>query len=204
MIKKFLELILVFSFLQSHAQRIVPAKAQDSVNIILGGAIHIGNGQIIENGAVVFDKGKITFVGATSNVPSASNAKIIHAEGKQIYPGMIAPNTDMGLSEIDAARATNDYNEVGDYNPGVRSLIAYNTDSKATPTVRSNGILLAQVVPQGGIISGTSSIMQLDAWNWEDAAYKADDAIHLNWPSFFKFNFDDFYYIFIDKGSNWN
>src|SRR6185295_15589531 len=81
--------------------------------------------------------------------------------------------------------------EVGDYNPGVRSLIAYNTDSKATPTVRSNGILIAQVVPQGGIVSGASSIMQLDAWNWEDAAYKADDGIHLNWPSFFKFSFDD-------------
>ena len=25
--------------------------------------------------------------------------------------------------------------------------------------------------------------MQLDAWNWEDAAYKADDGIHLSWPS---------------------
>jgi len=189
--KIILSALLTLSFSQSHAQRMVPAKAQDSVTVILGGTIHIGNGQVIENGAVVFDKGKITFVGAASNVPSTSNAKIIRAQGKQIYPGIIAPNTDMGLSEIDAARATNDYYEVGDYNPGVRSLIAYNTDSKAIPTVRSNGILLAQVVPQGGIISGTSSIMQLDAWNWEDAEYKIDDGLHLNWPSFFKFDFND-------------
>lgn len=190
--KKLLFSISLFSiFYSSNAQRIVPAHAQDSIIVILGGTVHIGNGQVIENGAVVFDKGKITFVGAESNVPSSGNAKIIQAQGKQIYPGIIAANSYLGLSEIEAARATNDYNEIGNYNPGVRSLIAYNTDSKAIPTIRSNGILLAQAVPQGGIISGTSSIMQLDAWNWEDAAYRADDGIHLNWPSFFKFKFDD-------------
>jgi imidazolonepropionase-like amidohydrolase len=72
--------------------------------------------------------------------------------------------------------------EVGEMNPNVRSVIAYNTDSKIIPTVRSNGVLLEQVVPQGGTISGQSSIMQLDGWNWEDATYKADDGIHVNWP----------------------
>src|SRR6185295_10463860 len=142
--KTILLALLAISFSQSYAQRIVPANEQDSVTIILDGTIHVGNGQVIENGAVIFDKGKITFVGETSNVRLSGNAKIIRAQGKQIYPGIIAPNTDIGLSEIDAARATNDYNEVGNYNPGVRSLIAYNTDSKATPTVRSNGILIAQ------------------------------------------------------------
>jgi hypothetical protein len=48
--------------------------------------------------------------------------------------------------------------------------------------VRSNGILLAQVVPDGGTLSGTSSVVQLDAWNWEDAAYKTDEGVHLSWP----------------------
>ena len=47
----------------------------------------------------------------------------------------------------------------------------------------SNGILLANVIPDGGIISGSSSVVQLDAWNWEDAAYKMDVAIHLRMPS---------------------
>ncbi|MBT8280270.1 MAG: amidohydrolase family protein, partial [Muriicola sp.] len=45
---------------------------------------------------------------------------------------------------------------------------------------------LGQVTPQGGRISGTSSIVQFDAWNWEDAAVKVDDGIHLNWPSTFR------------------
>lgn len=172
------------------AQRIAPAVTQAAPVIITGATIHVGNGQVIENGAIVFNNGKITYVGTAANAP-ASGATIIDAKGKQVYPGIIAPVTNIGLNEIEAARATNDYAEVGDYNPGTRSLIAYNTDSKVIPTVRSNGVLLTQVAPQGGIISGTSSVMQLDAWNWEDAQYKADDGLHLNWPSWFKFNFDD-------------
>ncbi|MBK9731655.1 MAG: amidohydrolase family protein [Chitinophagaceae bacterium] len=175
---------------KSAAQRIAPVGAQTVPVVITGATIHVGNGQVIENGAIAFSAGKINYVGAASGAPVAG-ATIIDAKGKQVYPGFIAPCTNIGLNEIEAARATNDYAEVGDFNPGTRSLIAYNTDSKAIPTVRSNGVLLAQVTPQGGIISGASSIMQLDAWNWEDAQYKADDGIHLNWPSYFKFDFND-------------
>lgn len=32
------------------------------------------------------------------------------------------------------------------------------------------------------MISGSSSVVQLDAWNYEDAAYKMDNGIHLNMP----------------------
>src|SRR5690606_15219179 len=85
-------------------------------------------------------------------------------------------------AEVESVRATLDYNEVGDLNAHVRALIAYNTDSKVINTVRSNGVLLAQVTPQGGLISGQSSVVQLDAWNWEDAAYKTDDGMHIRWP----------------------
>ena len=63
--------------------------------------------------------------------------------------------------------------------------MAYNAESKLVESMRPNGILTAQVSPNGGRISGTSSIMQLDGWNWQDAALKADDGIHLNWPSSF-------------------
>ena len=52
--------------------------------------------------------------------------------------------------------------------------------------MRPNGVLIAQISPQGGRISGTSSIVQLDAWNWEDAVIKTNDGIHLNWPNTFR------------------
>src|SRR5256885_16331804 len=96
-------LILIFSVpvtTQIFAQRIVPALAQEKPIVITGGTIHVGNGQVIENGAVAFDKGKITYAGISSNAPSG-NATIIDAKGKQIYPGLIAPNTDLGLNEIE-------------------------------------------------------------------------------------------------------
>ncbi|OOQ62272.1 amidohydrolase family protein [Mucilaginibacter pedocola] len=161
---------------------ISPAKAQSKAVIITGATIHVGNGQVINNGYIAFDKGKITDIGEGTG--TTNGAEVINAAGKHIYPGFIAPMTTLGLIEVESgARGTVDDEETGELNPHVRSIIAYNTDSKVIPTVRSNGILLAQPVPSGGIISGESSVVQLDAWNWEDAAYKTDMAIHLNWPS---------------------
>jgi imidazolonepropionase-like amidohydrolase len=161
---------------------ISPAKPQSKPVVITGATIHVGNGQVINNGYIAFDKGKITGIGE-GTAPVTAGSEVINATGKQIYPGFIAPMTTLGLIEVEeGARGTVDDAETGDLNPHVRSLVAYNTDSKVIPTVRSNGILLAQPTPNGGIISGESSVVQLDAWNWEDAAYKKDIAIHLNWP----------------------
>ncbi len=162
---------------------ISPAKAQSKPIVITGATIHVGNGQVISNGYIAFDKGKITAIGEGS-APSISGAEVINASGKQVYPGFICPVTTLGLVEIEeGAKGTVDDAETGDLNPNVRSLVAYNTDSKVIPTVRSNGILLAQPTPTGSGIAGQSSVVQLDAWNWEDAAYKKDMAIHLTWPS---------------------
>ena len=98
-----------------------------------------------------------------------SNCKLLV---KHVYPGFIATNASLGLSEVDAVRATRDFDEVGGFLPHIRSLIAYNAESKVVESMRPNGVLMAQITPRGGTISGTSSIMQFDAWNWEDAALK--------------------------------
>ena len=155
--------------------------------LIMGGIAHLGTGEKIENSLIVIRDGKFDLVADASVVridPSAFDT-IIRAYGKHIYPAFIAPNTTLGITEIDAVRASKDYNEVGSYNPNVRSQIAYNTDSKIIKTVRTNGVLVTQTTPRGGVISGLSSVMYLDGWNWEDATLKADDGIHLNWPSSF-------------------
>lgn len=165
------------------AQQPIPSKQQSYPIALKGGIAHLGNGQLINNSLIVFESGKITSVEDFSeNKKTLENYKVIDVSGKHIYPGFIAPITTLGLNEIEAVRATNDYREVGALNPNVRSIIAYNTDSKVTPTVRANGILLAQIVPEGGTISGQSSVVELDGWNWEDALYKEDIGIHLNWP----------------------
>lgn len=171
------------------AQSPVPAKPQSQPICITGATAHIGNGQVIENSMIAFENGKITSVGALTPGADLSRYQVIDAKGKQVYPGFIATNTSLGLVEIESVRATRDQNETGAFNPSVRAIIAYNTDSEVIPTVRSQGILLAQVVPESGTISGASSVVKLDAWNWEDAAYATDNGIQLNWPNRISFRF---------------
>ena len=153
--------------------------------LFIGATAHIGNGKVIENAAISVKENKFDLVADLSVIRIDPNAfdTIYKVYGKHIYPSFILPNTTLGITEIDAVRATHDYRETGNINPNIRSLIAYNTDSKLTKTVRSNGVLVAQVTPRGGLVSGQSSIMYLAGDNWEDAAIKADDGIHINWPN---------------------
>ncbi len=150
----------------------------------MNGTAHLGNDSVIQNSAIGIRDGKIVLVAnaTTVRIDKAGYDEVIDASGKHVYPGLIAPNSTLGLTEIEAVRATNDFREVGSILPHIRTLIAYNADSKIIPTVRSNGVLMAQITPRGGVISGTSSILQLNGWNWEDAVYKIDDGIHFNWP----------------------
>ncbi|WP_082882901.1 amidohydrolase family protein [Rufibacter roseus] len=164
------------------AQVPVPAAKQTKPTVLVGATLHVGNGQVIEQAAVAFDNGKITYAGPATSFKGTAH-ETVNVAGKHIYPGLILPNSQLGLTEIESVRATLDQREVGNFNPHVRSVVAYNTDSDITPTLRSNGVLLAQVTPVGGMVSGSSSVVQLDAWNWEDALVKADGGIHLRWPS---------------------
>lgn len=169
-----------------------PAPPQTKSILIMNGKAHIGNGEVIENSVIGLKDGKLTIV-ADARVVRINMSEydtVIYADGKEIYPGFIAPNSILGLHEVDAVRATRDENEVGTFKPGIRSLIAYNTDSEVIPTVRSNGVLMGQPTPRGGVISGTSCIVQFDAWNWEDAVIQEDDGVHLNWPLVFHRHYD--------------
>jgi imidazolonepropionase-like amidohydrolase len=171
--------LLLVSILAVAQETVYPAKAQTETITITNATIHIGNGTVITNGSISFENGKIKAVGQSIPV----TGKVIDAKGKHVYPGLILSSSELGLAEISSVRATIDHTEFGLYNSNIRSIVAYNTDSKVIATLRSNGILFANVVPQGGTISGTSTVVQLDAWNWEDATYKADGQMHLNMPS---------------------
>ncbi len=181
-------LLFSFGFLGNIVAQVpAPAPKQTKKILLMNGTAHLGDGKVIENSAIAFENGKFTIVSDATviRLDVSKFDTVISVSGKHIYPGFIAPNSRLGLVEIDAVKATRDQNEIGEMNPNIRSIIAYNTDSKITPTVRFNGILMAQITPQGGLISGSSSIVQLDAWNWEDALIKEDDGIHLNWPKMF-------------------
>ena len=187
----FLFAFLAFAVAAFAQPNLTPGAPQSERILVLGGTAHLGTGEAIENAAIGFADGFIDFVGAARDVDPKRYARVVDAEGMHIYPGFIAPNSALGLMEVAAVRASRDYQEVGTFKPNVRSVIAYNAASDITPTVRTNGVLMGQITPRGGVIGGSSSVVQFDAWNWEDAVVRADDGIHLYWPSTHHKHFED-------------
>ncbi|MFO7829049.1 MAG: hypothetical protein R6V23_10535, partial [Bacteroidales bacterium] len=182
----YIKLIIAFFLLNAgsmNAQVPSPAPEQGKQIVLKNGIIHDGNLNVIPDQSIVIDQGKILQIDTFDKLQFNANAEIINLEGKHVYPGLILPMSQLGLTEIGAVRATDDTRETGTINAAVRSIVAYNTDSELIPSIRSNGVMIAQIVPSGGLISGSSSVVHLDAWNWEDAVVEMDHVIHLNWPS---------------------
>ena len=164
-------------------ETIYPVPAQTGSTAIVHATVHVGDGTVIKDATVVFENGKITNVATGINAPTG--ATIVDATGKEVYPGLILPCSSLGLKEVgNGVRGSNDYQEIGENNANIRSIVSYNTDSKIINVLRSNGILLAHIAPLGELIEGQSSVVQLDAWNYEDAAYKSDIGHFINMPSF--------------------
>ena len=172
---------LLFSTAVFAQETVYPAKPYAGLLFIKNAIVHVGNGQVLENVTIQVSNGKIVKIAPDLPMPM-DDVKVFDVKGKHVYPGLILSGSLLGLVEVNSVRATIDHTEMGDFNPSIRSIVAYNTDSKVINTLRSNGILLANITPQGGVISGSSSVVQLDAWNYEDAAYKMDNGIHLNMP----------------------
>ena len=177
----FFSIILIARGFPATAQdNVYPAPPQKGTFALTNATIHVGNGQVIENGMVLVSNGKIVDVRPAAPI---ADIAVFDCKGQHIYPGLILSSSQLGLIEINSVRATEDAEEIGNINANIRSIVAYNTDSKVINTLRTNGILMANIVPGGGLISGSSSVVQLDAWNWEDAAYAKDKGIHFRMPS---------------------
>jgi imidazolonepropionase-like amidohydrolase len=179
--KLYIILLLVFTvFISNYTRAQIPAKSQDHPIALIGGIIHTVSGDIVENGNIIFDKGKIIAIGKDIVIPPGTEQ--INVKGKHVFPGMIDAASTIGLSEIGSIRATIDYSETGKFNPNVKTEVAINPESEVIPVTRSNGITTALIVPSGGVICGTSSLITLDGWSWEDLTLKAPVGMHINWP----------------------
>jgi imidazolonepropionase-like amidohydrolase len=161
----------------------VPGERPADVLLLQGGVIHTldDQGTVISDGDVLVRDGRVVEVGQGLSAPEG--AELVALNGRHVYPGIVALDTTLGLVEIEAVRATIDSEEVGRFTPEVQGHIAFNADSEVIPTVRSHGLTHVQVVPQGGLVSGRSSILNTDGWHYEDAMVKADDALHVRWPT---------------------
>jgi imidazolonepropionase-like amidohydrolase len=145
--KKYTTLLIVsLALLQLKAsaqETVYPVGPQAGPIVLTHATVHVGNGTVLTDASVSFDKGKITGVGASV---STTGATIIDATGKQVYPGLIVPLSSLGLKEINSGvRGSNDFQEIGENNANIRTIVSYNTDSKVINVLRANGVLLAHV-----------------------------------------------------------
>ena len=149
--------------------------------VLIGATVHTVSGETLSPGQVLVRDGKIAEVGST--VSDLSGTKI-DLTGQHLYPGLICLDTVLGLTEIEAVRATEDRTEVGEFHPEVQSWIAVNPDSELIPVTRANGIAYFEPVPEGGIVSGQSGLLAVDGWTSEQMTIQKSVGLHLFWPSF--------------------
>jgi imidazolonepropionase-like amidohydrolase len=147
---------------------------------LVGGTVHPVSGPAIQEATVVIQDGKILAVGAAVAPPTG--ARVVSVAGKHLYPGYLSADSVLGLTEIAAVAATNDFAEIGDINPNVRAEVALNPDSDLIPVARVNGVTSVHAIPRGGLIAGTSAVYRLDGWTYEDMTVRAPVGLHVRWP----------------------
>jgi imidazolonepropionase-like amidohydrolase len=143
----------------------------------------------IANGTIVFDKGLITAVGANVTIPAG--ATVIDGTGLSVYPGLIDSGAQVGLTEISSVAGSVDTAELGDINANARAEVALNPHSNVIPVTRVNGVTSAVVEPEGGVISGSSALVQLAGWTPAEMTLKAPLAMHIHFPRLRTSGFDD-------------
>ncbi|MDP2714019.1 amidohydrolase family protein [Rheinheimera sp.] len=163
------------------AHDMVPGKAQTAPLLLTGLTIHTVTDGVKADSDVLIVEGKIAAVGKDLTAPQG--ATVLALDGKHLYPGLIALANQLGLIEIEAVRSTDDSTEVTQTNPDIKAKLAYNADSEVIPTIRSNGFAYSMVYPAGSMLMGQSSLMQLDAWNYQDAVVADGTGLHVRWPN---------------------
>ncbi len=159
----------------------IPGVAPSAPVLLRGGVIHPVSGPAVE-GDLLFEKGKIVAVG--KGVTAPANATVVELKGRSVYPGLIAPNSQLGLTEHALVRSTADFSEAGVLNPNARTQLTVNPDSELLPVARANGVLAALAVPLGGdaTVAGISALLQLDGWTYEEMTVRPAVALHVFWP----------------------
>ena len=164
----------------------VPAPPQQAIVAVRHAAVHtcVPGAKPIEDGYVVFDRGRIVAVGAEPMPPALvdRSSHVIDAPGHVLTPGLWAGASSLGLVETLQVEATDDRAEFGEFRPEVRAAVAVNPDSDLPPVARNAGILMAHVFPEGGTVSGHASAMRLDGWTARDRCVRESAGLVLRWP----------------------
>ena len=148
---------------------------------IVGATVHTLEGPAIADGVVVFAGGRITAVGGP-DTPLPAGAGRVDGRGKHLWPALVHLNTVLGISEIDSVPGTVDVTETGEVNADADPAVAVNADSEHFAVARSGGISHALVLPSGGLVSGTTTLLRTAGWTWEEMAAVRQHSLAIRWP----------------------
>ncbi|MDG0852628.1 amidohydrolase family protein [Roseateles puraquae] len=161
-----------------------PPPPQREPLLLRNATLHPVTGPVVAGGSLLIEGGKIRALGG-SDLAAPAGARVIDLGGRHVYPGMVAASTSLGLAEIRAVNASTDTAETGPLSPNARALVAFNADSELLPVTRGGGVLTALSVPEAGrtgLIAGTSALLQLEGWNWQDMALVPEFGLHIVVP----------------------
>ena len=157
--------------------------APPQVVAIQGGRLLTVSHGTIENGVLVLADGKIAAVGEAGKVKIPDGAQIVDAKGMTVYPGLIDPETNFGLTEISADEMTNDLIEKSDeIMPHMHVYDAFHSETELIPVARLNGITNAVVAPAtDDSIPGQDIFIQLYGHDRDQMILGRDVALAMNY-----------------------
>jgi imidazolonepropionase-like amidohydrolase len=147
---------------------------------LVGATVHPVDAPDIPAGTVLVEQGRIAAVSAGEVAPEGW--PVVRLDGLHVYPGLIDSGTTVGLTEIGKVLETHDSAEIGLFQPDLRAAVAVNPDSELIPVARAGGITAALIRPNGGVICGQASVIQLAGWTAPEMAVLEEAGLQINWP----------------------
>ncbi|HCS47321.1 MAG TPA: hypothetical protein DIW61_03325 [Candidatus Aminicenantes bacterium] len=134
------------------------ALSQQTILIRYGRIIPV-IGPVIERGCLLIEKGKIAKIG--EDIAAPPDAVVIEADGRSVYPGLIAPMTAIGLTGYPGAG--DDLDEVGISVPQMDPFDALNPEDECIEVTRLEGVTaVLTIAGTQNVISGKSILIYLD------------------------------------------
>lgn len=128
--------------------------------------------EIIENGCILVENGKIKEIGTDLVAPL--DAKVIDAEGKNVFPGFIDAHCHIGMWEEGIGFEGADGNEMSDpVTPHMRAIDAINPMDEAFENAVKGGVTTAATGPgSANVIGGVFSVIKLHGDRVDDMIVK--------------------------------
>ena len=119
------------------------------------------NDEIIENGCILIDNGKIKNV--ASNIDETHDMEVIDVNGANIYPGFVEAHSHVGLSEDSVGAVGKDHNEITDpLVPHLRTIDGVYPQDITLKEAYEKGVTSAVICPgSSNILGGSCTAIKL-------------------------------------------